>query len=102
MTSLIVYNQLIGSPEGGGWPLSMFLTPDGKPFAGGTYFPPEDAAGGRMGFPSVMNRVNELWNDKETSIRENADVVTRFVKQQMAPPRGPPPAGSARSSEALP
>ena len=40
MTALIVYFRLIGSAQGGGWPLSMFLTPTGKPFAGGTYFPP--------------------------------------------------------------
>ena len=39
MTSLSVYHQLVGSRQGGGWPLSMFLTPDAKPFVGGTYFP---------------------------------------------------------------
>src|SRR5690606_32513959 len=38
MTSLQVYLQAIGSDQGGGWPLSMFLTPEGKPFAGGTYY----------------------------------------------------------------
>ena len=42
MTSLYVYNQLAGSGRGGGWPLSMFLTPDAKPFVGGTYFPARD------------------------------------------------------------
>jgi uncharacterized protein YyaL (SSP411 family) len=38
----------------GGWPMSVFLTPDGKPFFGGTYFPPEDAYG-RRGFPFILN-----------------------------------------------
>ena len=85
MTSLIVYNQLIGSSAGGGWPLSMFLTPEGKPFAGGTYFPPEDADDGRIGFPTVMNRVTGLWEDQEEAIRKNADIVTQVVQRQMTP-----------------
>ncbi|HSG70046.1 MAG TPA: thioredoxin domain-containing protein, partial [Planctomycetaceae bacterium] len=84
MTSLIVYFQLIGSPQGGGWPLSMFLTPEGQPFAGGSYFPPEDQ-GGRIGFPTVMERVHTLWTEKETDIRQNAKVVTDAVQRQMKP-----------------
>ena len=43
MTSLIVYQQMAGSPSRGGWPLSMFLTPDGNPIAGATYLPPTDS-----------------------------------------------------------
>lgn len=85
MTSLMVYNQLIGSSSGGGWPLSMFLTPDGKPFAGGTYFPPEDTDDGRSGFPTVMDRVTGLWNEQEEAIRKNADIVTQVVQRQMTP-----------------
>lgn len=84
MTSLIIYFQLIGSPQGGGWPLSMFLTPEGQPFAGGSYFPPEDQ-GGRIGFPTVMQRVHTLWTEKETDIRQNAKVVTDAVQRQMKP-----------------
>ena len=49
MLSLQVYLQATGAGDGGGWPLSMFLTPEGKPIAGGTYFPPEDLPG-RPGF----------------------------------------------------
>ena len=41
--------------EQGGWPLTMFLTPDGEPFWGGTYFPPEQRWG-RPGFPQVLKR----------------------------------------------
>ena len=85
MTSLMVYNQLIGSPGGGGWPLSLFLTPEGKPFAGGTYFPPADTEDGRTGFPTVMERVSGLWKSNEEAIRENANVVTNVVKRQMTP-----------------
>ena len=45
MQALHVYLQLVGSKQGGGWPLSMFLTPDAKPLMGGTYFPPRDKDG---------------------------------------------------------
>ena len=56
MQALHVYLQLVGSKQGGGWPLSMFLTPDAKPLMGGTYFPPRDKDG-RMGFLTVLDRV---------------------------------------------
>ncbi len=84
MTSLIVYYQLIRSPQGGGWPLSMFLTPEGKPFAGGTYFPPEDIDG-RLGFPTVLTRVHELWTMKREEIESNAEVITGVVRKEMKP-----------------
>jgi hypothetical protein len=49
----------------GGWPLTMFLTPEGEPFWGGTYFPPEPRYG-RPGFPQVLHAVAEIYaNDKE-------------------------------------
>ena len=44
----------------GGWPLTMFLTPEGKPFAGGTYFPP-DRRYGRPAFRDVLNQIAEIW-----------------------------------------
>lgn len=55
----------------GGWPLTMFLTPDGEPFWGGTYFPPEPRYG-MPGFAAILRAVAELW-------REKPDVVTRNV-----------------------
>jgi hypothetical protein len=55
----------------GGWPLTMFLTPDGEPFWGGTYFPPEPRHG-MPGFADILKAVSELW-------REKPDVVTRNV-----------------------
>ncbi len=59
MLALQVYLQAVGSREGGGWPLSIFLTPEGYPIAGGTYFPPEDRQG-RTGFPTVLNTIHEI------------------------------------------
>ncbi|MEO1994661.1 MAG: thioredoxin domain-containing protein, partial [Planctomycetaceae bacterium] len=84
MTALIVYFRLIGSAQGGGWPLSMFLTPTGKPFAGGTYFPPHEMQG-RPGFDSAMRRVTELWTTQQKQIEANADLVTREVQRSMTP-----------------
>ncbi|MCH7686399.1 MAG: thioredoxin domain-containing protein, partial [Planctomycetes bacterium] len=84
MTSLTVYFQAIGSSQGGGWPLSMFLTPEGKPFAGGTYFPPEDE-NGRPGFVSVIKRVNEVWTKNRKQTEEIANVLTREVQRVMKP-----------------
>jgi uncharacterized protein YyaL (SSP411 family) len=46
----------------GGWPLNMFLTPDGKPFLGGTYFPPADR-GGRPGWSTLVQRIGAAWRD---------------------------------------
>ena len=45
---------------GGGWPMSVWLTPDLKPFVGGTYFPPENRYG-RAGFPAMLERIAEAW-----------------------------------------
>ncbi|MBT6986101.1 MAG: thioredoxin domain-containing protein, partial [Rhodospirillaceae bacterium] len=56
-----VYMAALGvMGEQGGWPLTMFLTPEGKPFWGGTYFPPE-ARYGRPGFPDILRRIAEVY-----------------------------------------
>jgi uncharacterized protein YyaL (SSP411 family) len=67
--------QVIPPGQGGGWPLSMFLTPDGKPVVGGTYWPPEDkeVQGGKMrGFKGVLKAVEEAWTDQRKQIEELA------------------------------
>ena len=55
-------NSLMGNA--GGWPLSIFLTPDRRPFFGGTYFPPEDRYG-RPGFKKVLRSVSEFYREKK-------------------------------------
>jgi uncharacterized protein len=62
---------------GGGWPMSVWLTPDLKPFVGGTYFPPKDAFG-RPGFLTVLERIAAAWKDDEPQIRTQA---TQIVDQ---------------------
>jgi uncharacterized protein YyaL (SSP411 family) len=87
MTSLSVYFHLIGAPSSGGWPLSMFLTPDREPFAGGTYFPPTDQ-GGQMSFPRVLRKVNQLWGSNKEQVQQSATIiakeVARLQKQEAA------------------
>jgi uncharacterized protein len=75
--------QSLGRP--GGWPLSMFLTPDARPFFGGTYFPPrDDALNGRPGFLSVGKKVLEVWEKDRDSVNKLADQVVATVKENFA------------------
>ncbi|EPB66935.1 hypothetical protein ANCCEY_13976 [Ancylostoma ceylanicum] len=61
-----LYMSFIQAMSGaGGWPMTVFLTPDLDPITGGTYFPPHDSPGS-MGLPSVLRLVTENWSDKRT------------------------------------
>ncbi len=62
----------------GGWPMSVFLTSEGKPFYGGTYYPPEDF-GGRKGFKSLLKNVEEVWKDKHDDLLKDADNMSEEV-----------------------
>ena len=53
----------------GGWPMTVFLTPDGRPFYGGTYFPPQDMYG-RPGFPSLLQAVAEAWQLQRAELEQ--------------------------------
>src|SRR4029077_20879245 len=70
--------QLMG--RSGGWPLTVFLTPDQRPFFAGTYFPPADRHG-MPGFPAVLTAGAEAYrakrSDVEVQARELADAVAR-------------------------
>jgi uncharacterized protein len=59
---------------GGGWPLTMFLTPDREPFYGGTYFPPDDRFG-RPGFPKVLDSVARYYREHKAEIRQTTERV---------------------------
>jgi len=60
--------------EQGGWPLTMFLTPDGEPVWGGTYFPPISRYG-RPGFPDVMREIARLFREEPERIAQNRDAL---------------------------
>lgn len=65
---------------GGGWPLNVFLTPDLKPFFGGTYFPPEPRQG-RPSFGQLTGRVVELWKERRTDIEASAEELTERLRE---------------------
>ncbi|MCC9606314.1 thioredoxin domain-containing protein [Blastopirellula sp. JC732] len=72
--------------RGGGWPLSVFLTPDGKPFYGGTYWPARDNDRNvPVGFLTVIRRVAQLWEEREADLRTSGDGLTNLVKQSLRP-----------------
>ncbi len=99
MMGLQVYHHLIGSNQGGGWPLSMFLTPDGRPLGGGTYFPPRtrqprlklnllagvyQMPGGRMeGFLEIVQRVQAAWENQREQVEAAAEHITDLVRAQL-------------------
>lgn len=85
MTSLIVYQQLAGSRSGGGWPLSMFLTPAGNPIAGATYLPPVDSPTQGRGFPSVAKRIDELWETRQDDMERTAELIAEQVQRMTRP-----------------
>jgi uncharacterized protein YyaL (SSP411 family) len=69
----------------GGWPLSVFLTPDGKPFYGGTYFPPKDMYG-RPGFDSLLLAIADAWKNKRADLLESADKISSILQQSSEEP----------------
>jgi uncharacterized protein YyaL (SSP411 family)/aryl-alcohol dehydrogenase-like predicted oxidoreductase len=64
----------------GGWPMTVFLTPELHPFFAGTYFPPEDRYG-RPGFPTVLNRIAELWDTQRERLREQGAEIVDLLRR---------------------
>jgi hypothetical protein len=62
----------------GGWPLSVWLTPDLEPFYGGTYFPPEDRYG-RPGFLTVLRKIHETWTSRGADLRKSAGELKQHL-----------------------
>jgi uncharacterized protein YyaL (SSP411 family) len=75
-------NFLEATTGSGGWPMNVFLTPDLKPFFGGTYFPPHDQYG-RSGLDTVLRRIAELWRDRRQDILQSASQATEQLQQMM-------------------
>ncbi len=76
-----IYQQalnLLG--EQGGWPLTMFLTPDGEPFWGGTYFPPEPRYG-RPGFPQILQAIAEVYENDRARVDKNVGAIADALQR---------------------
>jgi len=76
----IYMNALHALGEQGGWPLTMFLTPDAEPFWGGTYFPKDDRFG-RPAFVRVLNEVARVYREEKDKVALN----TTFIKEKITP-----------------
>jgi uncharacterized protein YyaL (SSP411 family) len=70
----VYMNALQAMTGSGGWPMSMFLTPELKPFYGATYVPPK-AKYGRAGFEDVITQIHEVWTNKEKDVIESGDKI---------------------------
>src|SRR5438477_6819649 len=75
------YQAAVSAISGqGGWPLTAFLTPDGKPFYGGTYFPPSDQYG-RPSFKRVLLAISDAYHEKNGEVVEQAKMVEQAISQ---------------------
>jgi uncharacterized protein YyaL (SSP411 family) len=86
-----LYMDAVVSMTGhGGWPLTVFLTPEGKPFYGGTYFPPEPRFN-MPGFTQVLEAVAEAYRGRRGDVERQADVLVEAIRQasERAPSREP-------------
>src|SRR5204862_8338754 len=83
-----VYMTFVQATTGsGGWPMTVFLTPDLKPFFGGTYFPPEDKWG-QPGLTKVLNKIAEAWkSDRERTVA-SSDQILRQLQSAVEQPGG--------------
>ncbi|PYM22508.1 MAG: thioredoxin domain-containing protein [Candidatus Rokuibacteriota bacterium] len=76
-----IYMQAVQSMTGhGGWPMTVFLTPEGTPFYGGTYFPPQDRHG-LPGFPKLLAAIADAWHARRGEVEQSARELTASLGQ---------------------
>ena len=76
-----VYMTVVqGMTGSGGWPMTVFLTPEGEPFYAGTYYPPEDMHG-RPGFPRLLEALHNAWTNEREKVLESANSITAQLRQ---------------------
>jgi len=87
-----VYMDAVQAMTGsGGWPMTVFCLPDGRPFFAGTYFP-KVSRGGHLGFAELCQRIDELWRTRRDDLVEQAEKVTEAISsgEQLTPATEPP------------
>ena len=83
-----VYMAFVQATTGsGGWPMSVWLTPDLKPFLGGTYFPPS-GRGGRPGFEDVLREIVRRWSDGRDALVRSANAIVDRLREMHQRPAG--------------
>jgi uncharacterized protein len=76
-----IYMQALITMQGqGGWPLNLFLTPDGRPFYGGTYFPNDDR-GHMPSWPRVLDAVADAFHNRQQMVESNAQALTETLRE---------------------
>ena len=84
-----VYMDAVVSLTGhGGWPMTVFLTPGGEPFFGGTYFPPEPHHG-LPSFRQLLEAVASAWRERRVEIERDAGAIVQRLRQSLEPSREP-------------
>src|SRR5688572_22419823 len=79
-----IYMSAVQSMTGrGGWPMTVFLTPEGMPFYGGTYYPPEDRQG-MPGFPRLLTAVLDAYKNKRADITDQATRIVDAIARSSA------------------
>jgi uncharacterized protein YyaL (SSP411 family) len=79
-----IYMEAVQAMTGhGGWPMTMFLTPTGEPFYGGTYFPPDNSRG-MMGFPQVLMGVSQAYREEPEKVLKSAQEMRNFLQTSSA------------------
>ena len=81
MESLHVFNRLARNGRGGGWPLSVFMLPDSRPFFGGTYIPPRKGDRGvDVGFLDILETFVDVWKKTPDQLEKDAKTITEMTK----------------------
>ncbi len=83
-----VYMAALQAFRPGGWPMSLFLTPDGRPFFAGSYFPPRDRDGS-AGFLTIVGAVAKAWTEQRADLDKTANQVTEIVRKRLKSASGP-------------
>ena len=79
-----IYMEAVQAMTGsGGWPMTVFLTPDGKPFYGGTYFPPEPRYG-LPGFPQLLLAIADAWQKRRREMEAAGDRMADALNRSAA------------------
>jgi uncharacterized protein len=94
-----IYMEAVQAMTGqGGWPMTVFMTPDGRPFFGGTYFP-RSRRGGMIAFPELCRRVDELWRTRRDDLETQAGQLTGALgRSALLDPGDVPGAGALEAA----
>ena len=84
MEALLTWNRVTNSGRGGGWPLSMYLTPDARPFFGGTYFPARTGDRGQsIGFFEITRKIHDFWSTHRENVEQDAALITDLTRKEL-------------------